>query len=259
MNQKIKYLIIGGHGFIGSHFCRRLNPKDYRVYDIQQPTGYLSDDVIAKRKLGLNPSLTEIPEGLECQYLVHFGAFAGVRTNRPATSYFDNNCLTYIKLLQKVKADKLIYISSSSVLGNIESPYSLSKKISEEITKTHPNWTIIRPFTVYGENGRPDMLITRCILGQKIVVNGNPKTIYRKYTYVQDLINCILDFQDKPGIVNVVGAKDYSIQDVLNIFGNQYTIAEKSPLDFTELIPDGTQSWICSTSLESFAKQLNIQ
>ncbi len=255
MNQKIKYLVIGGHGFIGSHFCKRLNPKDYLVYDIQQPTGNPSPQLILNRKQGVNPSLIEIPDGIACEYLVHFGAFAGVRTHRPATDYFQNNCLDYLKLLQKVKADKLIYISSSSVLGNIESPYSISKKICEEITKTHSNWAIVRPFTVYGENSRPDMLITRCMLREKIMVNGDPKTIYRKYTYVEDLIDCILEAQDKPGIVNAVGAEEYSIQDVLDLFRNEYSIQEKSPLDFTELILDGARSYICHTTLESFAEQ----
>ncbi len=53
-------------------------------------------------------------------------------------------------------------------------------------------FSIVRPFTVYGELGRPDMFISKLISGKKIMVNGNPSNIRRRFTYVEDLIDILI-------------------------------------------------------------------
>ena len=81
----------------------------------------------------------------------------------------------------KYKVKRLFYASSSSVYGeNKNFPlkenekitpknmYALTKKINEEISTIYNNYyklkvTGLRFFTVYGEWGRPDMMILKYI------------------------------------------------------------------------------------------------
>lgn len=252
----MKYLIIGGNGFIGSHFCKKLNVNDYDIYDIDDPNGKPEEEVIRGRKEGLNKSINKINENKIYDYLVHFGSYAGIRDRSNHDEFYDNNCLEYINLLNKAKFRKLIYISSSSVLGNIRTAYSISKEIAEELTRTYRDHLIIRPFTVYGEYGRPEMLITKCINGEDIFVNGDPNRIYREFTYVGDLVSNIMDLKDLFGTYNIRGKNKYTIKDILDIFGNKYTIGDASKYDFTSQKKDHAKDVYCETTIEEFKYKL---
>lgn len=247
------YLVIGGHGFIGSTFCKSLPEETFDIYDINKPTGEPRYDIVQSRKKGLPESIkfSDIRHR-KYKYLVHFGAYAGVRDLRDPKEFFDNNVNSLLNVIREVVADKVIYISSSSVLGDVESPYSLSKKVAENIISFIPASTIIRPFTVYGKNGRPDMLITRCLSGQKINVNGDPESILRRYTYVGDVVKAILGLKDSPGVYNLIGENEYSIKQVLDISGNEFEVIRPNDKDFKVLALDKAQQWPCKTKLEDY-------
>lgn len=252
----MKYLIVGGHGFIGSHFCKKLHQSEYEIYDINDPNGNPNEDVVRGRKEGILKSIDKIDENKMYDYLVHFGSYAGIRDRENHNEFYDNNCLNYIKILRKVKYRKLIYISSSSVLGNVRTAYSVSKEIAEEVTRSYRDHLIIRPFTVYGEYGRPEMLITKCINGEEIFVNGDPNKIYREFTYVEDLVSNILEIKDLFGTYNVRGRNRYTIKDVLNIFGNKYVIKDACKFDFTSQKDDFAKDIYCETKIEEFKSKL---
>ena len=253
-------LLIGGNGFIGHHLYSELKDiLSVSIYDKEIPTGNPSKEVIEARKIGLPKCISdEDMMNTKWDYVIHLASIAGVRSDIPSEVYFGNNngdLQTYIRMLQY---DKFIYISSSSVLGNSVSPYSLSKEISEAQVKQYcPNYLIIRPFTVYGENGRPDMLITRGLNQDKLQINGKPESILRYYTYVKDLTLCIYRHLNTSGItINAIGSRLYSIKDIINILGVKYKITDSDKRDFTEYKLDNSPKFICETLVEDYVKKI---
>lgn len=256
-----KYLVIGGHGFIGSYFCKRLianGCKDFDIYDINEPNGDPSPEVIKFRKSVLPKSISlENIKNTEYEYCVHFGSYAGIRSKRNPLDYISNNVYALQELIKILNVVKFVYISSSSVLGDVETPYSLSKKIAENIVSTIPESLIVRPFTVYGKNGRPEMFITKLINNPKVTVNGDPTKIKRRFTYVEDLIDCILDCIDDTGVVNAIGGHVYSLKNLLDIFGNKYDQVEQDPSDFTkQTFNKSDRDYLCRTMIEDVKEQL---
>ncbi len=263
----MKYLIVGGDGFIGHHFCKQLEQDEYVNYDINKPNGNPSIDVINARKKDIKKSVTKIDYDIEYETLIHFGSYAGVRSGKSDLVYFQHNCLEYQKLISKVKFKKLVYISSSSVLGDVKTPYSVSKEICEEITKSVEGSFIFRPFTVFGENGRPEMFVTQCEKSKYVSVFGDPSKIKRRFTYVGDLVWHILSlvksehggelnyFGKRGGVFNVCGKREYSLLDVMEIFGNEYTRGLPSGFDPNVQDLHCDYELKCSTSIEEYAKR----
>lgn len=258
MNKE--YLIVGGHGFIGSHFCKRLNKEDYDVYDINEPNGDPLLDIMRKRKEDINDSIN-IEKVIETKYkhIVHFGALAGVRNGHDKNDFHKKNCLDLAELLEKLSYEHILYVSSSSVLGDVETAYSLSKKIAEKIVLAHSkDATIVRPFTVYGKYGRPEMFITRCIENEDLIVYGDPNKITRRFTYVEDLIDCIYSNLGSAKIINAMGDTSYTLKEVIDLFGCSYERQGESVYDFEKQYIDDADIYLCKTKLED-VKQILIE
>ena len=108
------------------------------------------------------------------------------------------------------KVNKFIFASSSSVYGGFSGAvketdllnpmglYAQTKKIGEDFCKMFEdiNTIVLRFFTVYGENGRPEMSVTKFIRkinsGLPIFVNGDGSAM-RGYTYVKDVCDGIIE------------------------------------------------------------------
>ena len=99
-----------------------------------------------------------------------------------------------------------VIIASSSSVYDPRSLYAITKQTSESIaefySKTHGlKITCIRPFTVYGPYGRPDMFIHKCItaiLKQVSLELYNYGNNYRDFTYIDDFIRCVNSIIDRP-------------------------------------------------------------
>jgi len=237
----MKVLVTGSQGFIGQNLCGYLQEKGitYRGYDLVN-----GDDIRDKLKLD------KVFEEGQFDAVIHLAALAGVRKSKEYPDEYIstniNGTYNVIEMCKKYKVDKLLFYSSSSVLGgnkyssigleetelyNPQSLYAHTKVMGELMVKASGlNNIIIRPFTVYGENGRPDMVIYKwinAIKAKKEIVVYNDDTI-RGYTYVGDLVKGTIDLLltnkniEDPGYIgNIVhlGGKDFmSIKDVLNIF-----------------------------------------
>jgi UDP-glucuronate 4-epimerase len=135
---------------------------------------------------------------------------------------------------------KLIHFSSSSVYGGSDkklkeedkkeprSIYGITKLASEGIVRMMKDWIIIRPFTVIGEDGRPELVINKWLnqyrAGEKISFYGKGDT-YRGYTYVGDLIDGVLK-------ANKFNRKDF------NLGGNQKITLKQLWKIFKKIHPD---------------------
>ena len=157
------------------------------------------------------------------QRVVNLAAQAGVRYSlENPQAYVSANLEGFVNVLEGCRhnaVEHLVYASSSSVYGSntslpfsvhsgVDHPvrlYAASKKANELFAHTYSHLfslptTGLRFFTVYGPWGRPDMalfLFTKAILaGQPIDVfnNGNHR---RDFTFVDDIIECVIRTIDK--------------------------------------------------------------
>lgn len=162
--------------------------------------------------------------------VVNLAAQAGVRysiTNPQA--YIDSNIVGFFNILEAcrhseersgVKVEHLLYASSSSVYGNQDkvpfstdddvshpiSLYAATKKSNELMAYTYSHLygiptTGLRFFTVYGPYGRPDMAyfsFTQKIMKGDTIQIFNNGDMKRDFTYVDDIVQGIVNMLDKP-------------------------------------------------------------
>lgn len=262
MAQNKICLVTGAAGFIGSHLCRRLLNEKCRVIGVDSFTDYYDRDIKKKNVEDLvqNPSFKLLHEdvtnieksGLESegiQWIFHQAAQAGVRASwgREFEHYTHHNILGTQRLLEwarKVKPERFIYASSSSIYGNTGklpmheddlprplSPYGVTKLAAEHLCSLyHQNFGIpavsLRYFTVYGPGQRPDMAFHRFI---KALITGTELTIYgtgeqtRDFTYISDIVDANLsaaETRDIEGrVYNLGGGSRISVNAVLEILG----------------------------------------
>ncbi len=228
----MRILITGVAGFIGFRLADKLLKKGHIVYGIDNLNNYYSVKLKIERlkilknyklfifkKINLNhkKSVTLLKKIKRLDVIYHFAAQAGVRyTFSNPEKYFNDNITSFINLLELVKVNKntkFFFASSSSVYGdqkrfplkedlklNEKNIYGFSKRINEIMCESYSriyNIKIIglRFFTVFGEWGRPDMLIFKYIksnLDKKdFYLNSNGQH-FRDFTYIDDVLN-ILD------------------------------------------------------------------
>ena len=182
----------------------------------------------------------------QIDFVFHFAAQAGVRysIDHPR-KYVESNILGFYNILENTKEYKvkrLFYASSSSVYGennnfplnereNIvpKNIYGLSKKINEEIGFLFNKYynvklTGLRFFTIYGEWGRPDMMIMKfinCFYKKEIFKLYNFGNHVRDFTYVGDAIEIMYLLLKKHNrlknfeIFNICSNKPVKLKDIV--------------------------------------------
>ena len=190
-------LLITGHkGFIGSHLTKSLNEKNipWVGYDLRE-----GNDIRDLNKLDWFFEEHQIME------VVHLAALAGVRRGEEyRNEYLSTNVMgtdNILKMCEKYQVSRAILFSSSSIYGEGDgkpnSFYGMTKAMGELLPYRYDikKVFIVRPFTVYGENGRGDQVIYKWI---NQIKNKKPITFYgegtseRSYTYVGDLVDGVL-------------------------------------------------------------------
>jgi UDP-glucuronate 4-epimerase len=269
----MKILITGAAGFIGFNFSKFLLEKtNFNIVGIDNLNSYYSVKVKHERLKILNKSrrfkflkldltnkkrLEKIFKN-KIDAVFNFAAQAGVRYSiKNPRAYIESNTLGFFNIIElsiKNNVKKIFYASSSSVYGDskkfplnetdVISPkniYGLTKKNNEEICELLSNYNKIsciglRFFTVFGEWGRPDMLIYKYLRSifykkEKFYLNnfGNHT---RDFTYIKD-INKILFrlLKKKPfrghGVFNICSNNPIKITKVLDIISKE---VKKKPI-----------------------------
>ena len=178
----------------------------------------------SKIDLENNKKIENIFKKFKPKVVIHLAAQAGVRysIDKPRVYLKSNIDGTFnvIESSHKVRVNHLIMASSSSVYGaNKKIPfkeidktetqlsiYASTKKANESMAHSYSNiWnipiTMLRFFTVYGPWGRPDMALfkfTKGILENKKIDIYNNGKMYRDFTYIDDIVNCIYLLIKKP-------------------------------------------------------------
>jgi UDP-glucuronate 4-epimerase len=229
----MKILLTGYRGFIGSRMFEELK-KEHEVYGYDLVEG---NDIRDKFKLA---KLFDT-ENFDC--VINLAARAGVRMSEDfPEEYITTNLIglqNLISLSEKCGIKKFIHYSSSSVFDSLPghaskesdsknpiSVYAVTKLAGEcLVKKSKLNYTIIRPFTVIGENGRKEMALYKWInqvkAGRPITFFGDGTTS-RGYTYVEDIIRGTIECLTNPNAdreeFNMGGDQIVKLEELYNIF-----------------------------------------
>ncbi|MFN4895226.1 MAG: NAD-dependent epimerase/dehydratase family protein [Pseudomonadota bacterium] len=255
-------LVTGAAGFIGSYVAEALlqrgdtvvgvdNLNDYYPVAFKRENisllskyprfsivhGDISDRAVVESLYGSN----------NFTHVAHIAARAGVRPSIvDPLLYQQANIQATLNLLECAVGkgvENFVITSSSSVYGNSQaipfreedsatdrpiSPYAATKKATEVLSYTYHslyryNVNIIRPFTVYGPRGRPDMapwlFIESALLGRTIKKFGDGTT-RRDYTYIEDFVRGFVNALDRVfgyEIFNLGNSATVSLNEALDI------------------------------------------
>jgi len=215
--MKLKVIITGGAGFIGSSVYDALKEK-YETYIIdnfspfypsKQKLGNLKiSGSILKRERQQNIFNCDIRDYHQTKKIfsevkpdavIHCAAMAGVQPSfEHPKEYFSVNVdgtFNIFSVASEAKAGKVLFLSSSSVYGDNKrapfkesylpspiSPYGMTKVLGEDAADFFSknmgiDIVTLRLFTLYGPRQRPDLLIHKLFLNH---IEGRESVIYPK-------------------------------------------------------------------------------
>lgn len=233
-----KVFLTGSRGFIGKRLVAELEKRGHEVCQYDLIDGQDIRDLY---------HLNKVIADNEPDVVIHMAARAGVGDSiLYPDEYISTNIkgtLNVIEACKKNLVKKIIFFSSSSVLGGNEtenglsekdtlkpkSLYGITKMTGEKLIESSGlQYAIVRPFTVYGENGRKDMVIYKWIKSLKnegvLRIHGDGDSC-RGYTYVGDLVNGVSDIifllrenKSNSFVINLGGEDQISIARLSGIF-----------------------------------------
>mgnify|MGYP001158744338 CR=1 FL=1 len=246
----MKILISGSAGFIGYHAAKKFTDLGNEVIGIDNLNNYYDVNLkktrlkqitsnkftFIKADFANENEIQKIFNDHEFDRILHLGAQAGVRHSiSNPRDYIHSNIAGFVNILEAARHAKvphLLYASSSSVYGmnkkipfseddNVDHPISLyaaTKKSNELMAYTYSHLykiptTGLRFFTVYGPWGRPDMayfLFTKAILEGKEINVFNEGKMQRDFTYIDDVIDGIVEIIDQPPLINSITTTNFS-------------------------------------------------
>jgi UDP-glucose 4-epimerase len=257
---KMKMLVTGGAGFIGSNLVDRLIGLGHEVIVID------NQSAVANEKFYWNPKANNYVDDIfnydatrilynEVDYVFHLAAIARIqRTIDYPIETIKTNCLGTGMVLQCSKeagVKRVIFSSTSSAYGmndvpNVETqssdcltPYSSSKVFAENLCKNYYDLynletIVLRYFNVYGER-QPLKGEYAPVIGtfKKQKQNGDPLTIVgdgkqrRDFTYVGDVVDANIlaatkniDNKYFGQVFNIGGGVNYSVNEIASFFNH---------------------------------------
>lgn len=236
----MKVLVTGAAGFIGSNLAEKLAARGDEVVGLDNFNDYYDPRKkrLNAQRLASYPNfkmlemdirererLLKVCQEEKFERIAHLAAMAGVRNavQFPAL-YVDVDLNGTQNLMDAARAaggiDNFVFASTSSVYGNtkqipfVESdpcdrplqPYAAAKRAAELLGYAYHhlyglNFTVIRFFTVYGPNGRPDMmayLLADSVTKGKQIPLYEGGQMYRDWTYVDDITDGVVAALDRP-------------------------------------------------------------
>ncbi len=236
----MKVLVTGAAGFIGSNLAEKLARRGDEVIGLDNFNDYYDPRKKREneKRLAAYPNFKMIEADIRDRErmfaifaeenfdtVAHLAAMAGVRNAIQYPDLYvevDLNGTQHLMDAARTLKDfqNFVFASTSSVYGNTKQipfvetdpcdrplqPYAAAKRAAEILGYSYHylfglNFTAIRFFTVYGPNGRPDMMayllaesVTKGI--QIPLYNGGQ--MYRDWTYVDDITDGIVAALDRP-------------------------------------------------------------
>jgi UDP-glucose 4-epimerase len=247
-----KILVTGGAGFIGSNLCIALAARGEQVVALDNLSVSESNLPILKEH-GVEFVKADIADYEEMEkhfkgvdIVYHVAAMnraqRSIEDPRAANAANITGTLNVLEAMRKHSVTRIIFVSSSSVYAGREAalkedapvapphPYGVGKLAGEHYVRIYGDlfdvrWTTLRFFSVYGPHqlGNIDKagVIAKFIYQ---AFNGKPLSVYgdgsslRNFTYVGDVVRCLLLALDKPqaqgNIINVANAREVSVNEI---------------------------------------------
>ena len=255
----MKYVVVGGAGFIGSNIVDKLVEQNHEVVIIDNlSTGKMENvnprasvEYIDISNENECPSMVEIMSGADTVFLLAAKARVQPSIENPV-EYETNNTigtLNVLKCASDAGVRRVVYSASSSAYGNTEklpsvesdpvnplSPYGAQKYYGEVMCKMFSEvygleTVSLRYFNIYGERqnvGGAYAMVIGIFVDQ--LLNGKPMTIRgdgeqrRDFTYVGDVVNAnILASQSENvgngEVINIGNGDNRSINDIADMIG----------------------------------------
>lgn len=263
INKKMKVLVTGAAGFMGSHLVDALVTKGHDVYGIDDLSGGYKENIHPKSnfiKLDLrNKKKTgELISKIKPELVFHLAADATEgRSQFTPINCTERNYFAYLNLLIPCIRNgmkKIVLTSSMSVYGSQKPPfdekmdkkpddiYGISKAAMEQATEIlsevhNFKYVILRPHNVYGP--RQNMadpyrnviaIFINCLLNNKnyyIYGKGNQK---RAFSYIDDFTPYIM----KAGFLKKADNQIFNIGPT-----QEYTIKQLSDIVLDQFFPNG--------------------
>ena len=252
---RLRVLVTGGLGFVGSHLCLTLRARGFEVTAVDclrssylPPAGpaalarFAEQDICAVRLLDLRRCDVErLVAGHDC--VVHLAALPGVRQRATLGELWQQNVAVTAGLVAACArlGKRIVFASSSSVYGDApalptpeDAPlapqglYAASKAAAEGVCRQlhrsrGADVVIVRLFTVFGPGQRPDMAISRWIaalLRDEPLPWSAPSGARRELTVVEDACEGIAAALERgvPGrTYNIPGCGSVALEDLVPV------------------------------------------
>ena len=257
----MKYVVVGGAGFIGSHIVDKLVEQNHEVIIIDNLSTGKMENVNPKASVeyidisNVNecPNMVEIMSGADALFLLAAKARVQPSIENPVEYEINNTIgtLNVLKCASDAGVRRVVYSASSSAYGNTEklpskesdpvnplSPYGAQKYYGEVMCKMFSEvygleTVSLRYFNIYGERqnvgGAYAMVIgifaDQKLRGEVMTINGDGEQ-RRDFTYVGDVVNAnILASQSekvgKGEVINIGNGDNRSINDIADMIGGE--------------------------------------
>ena len=241
-------LVTGGAGFIGSHLCRELVSRGYRVISLDNYfTGSPDNHVegVEYRKGHTRDIFQVISEKPDTVF--HLGEYSRVEKSfeDPIELVWDLNTAGTFSVLEFCRRNKckVVYAGSSTKFshggeGKNMSPYAWTKSSNTDLVKNYGEWygldyAIAYFYNVYGAgeiNSGPYSTVigvfkNEYASGLPITV-VSPGTQRRCFTHVSDIVSglCLVSEYGHGDGYEIGHDQSYSIQEVADLFESEHVI-----------------------------------
>ncbi len=257
----MKVLVTGAAGFIGSYLAEKLAQRRDEVVGLDNFNDYYNPAKKRANEKRLNEfenfkmieadirdraRMIALCEDEQFDAVAHLAAMAGVRPAVESPDFYVevdyNGTQNLMDAARFTNVENFVFASTSSVYGNTKQipfvendpcdrplqPYAAAKRAAEILGYTYHylyglSFTAIRFFTVYGPNGRPDMM---AYLVADSITKGNEIPIYnggdmfRDWTFVEDITDGAVAALDRPlgyEVINLGRGEPTKLRDFVNM------------------------------------------
>ena len=229
--KKLKVIIFGGSGFLGSHVAEVLHAQGHQVIiaDIKKPANITKSIKFKKVDIKNEQKILNLTKNIDVVY--NFAAIADIQEsyNDPIKT-FKINILGSAYILKSCVVNKVQkYVLASSIYADSSQGgfYRVSKQSCELMTEEYGkvfdlNFTILRYGSIYGPRSNLNngllKIVYDAIKKRKIIYRGTSKAV-RSYIHVIDAAKASSDILNKKfnkKVVLIKGRKSVKIKKLLN-------------------------------------------
>ncbi|SDU12639.1 UDP-glucose 4-epimerase [Verrucomicrobium sp. GAS474] len=260
-DAKVKVLVTGAAGFIGSHICRHLIREGCQVVALDDLSGGFADHVppeaeFVRGSINDEALINDLFATHRFEEVYHLAAYAAEGLSHFIKHFnYTNNLLGSVNLINAsvnhgVKL--FVFTSSIAVYGRNqlpmreelvpapEDPYGIAKYAVElDLAESHEmfglNYAVFRPHNVYGEHqnlGDPYRNVIGIFMNR--ILRGEPLTIFgdgtqtRAFSYIDDVAPAIVSVRHRPEawnqVFNVGADTPYEVRRLADVIAADFGV-----------------------------------